>query len=51
MFGKTKDPVCGMMVAKKTATAISQHKGKVFYFCSKACKEKFDQNPSKYIKM
>jgi len=40
-----------MTVTKKTAAATSQYKGKIFYFCAQACKEKFDQNPSKYIKM
>jgi len=51
MFGKVKDPVCGMKVTKKTAAATFQHMDKTFYFCSKACKEKFDQDPSKYMKM
>lgn len=51
MFGKVKDPVCGMKVSKKTASATSQHMDKTFYFCSGACKEKFDQDPMKYMKM
>jgi Cu+-exporting ATPase len=51
MFGKAKDPVCGMKVSKKTATLTSQHMGKTFYFCSRACKDKFDQDPTKYMKM
>ena len=38
-------------VTKKAAPAISQHIGKTFYFCSKACKDKFDQDPLKYMKM
>ncbi len=43
------DPVCGMKVdpAKaKTAT----YKGKTYYFCSDACKEKFEKTPEQYIK-
>ncbi len=51
MFGKVKDPVCGMNVAKKKAAGTSQYMDKTFYFCSKACKEKFDQEPMKYMKM
>ena len=51
MFGKVKDPVCGMKVSKKTAPATSQHMDKTFYFCSGTCKEKFDQDPLKYIEI
>ncbi len=51
MFDKAKDPVCGMKVSKKTAPATSQYVDKTFYFCSKACKKKFDQEPMKYMKM
>ena len=45
-----KDLVCGMEVRKEGAAAISNYKGEEYYFCSKNCKEKFDQNPEKYIK-
>jgi len=51
MFGKAKDPVCGMKVTKKTAPATSQYMDKTFYFCSRVCKEKFDQDPLKYKKI
>ena len=51
MFGKVKDLVCGMKVTKKTAAATSEHMSRTFYFCSKTCKEKFDQDPPKYMKM
>jgi len=49
MFGRVKDPVCGMTVRKKTATATSKHMGKTFYFCGQSCKGKFDTNPKKYM--
>ena len=45
MFGKAKDLVCGMKITKKTAAVTAQHMGKTFYFCSRVCKEKFDQDP------
>jgi Cu+-exporting ATPase len=55
-----KDLVCGMEVisdivgsafgGKEEATITSNYEGKVYYFCSKICKDKFDQNPEKYIK-
>ena len=51
MFGKEKDPVCGMMVKKDKAAAVSEYKGKKYYFCAQACKEKFDKEPDKYLKL
>ncbi len=43
------DPVCGMKVDEKTA--ILSHKGaKTEYFCSEACKKKFEENPKQYEK-
>ena len=50
MFGKAKDPVCGMTISKKTAAAISEYMNKTFYFCAQACKNKFDDHPLKYMK-
>jgi YHS domain-containing protein len=49
MGEKVKDPVCGMEVDKETAAATSEHMGETFYFCAQACKEKFDQEPMKYM--
>ena len=43
-----KDPVCGMTVDPKKAAAESQHDGQTYYFCSQACKQKFDKNPSQF---
>lgn len=51
MFGKEKDLVCGMSVKKDKAPAVSEYKGKKYYFCAVACKEKFDKEPEKYIKL
>lgn len=44
------DPVCGMQVDEQNAAAQSTYEGQTFYFCSEACKEKFDQNPEQYGK-
>lgn len=49
MFGRAKDPVCGMKVKKKEAASTSEHKGKTYYFCARACKEKFEQDPEQYL--
>ena len=40
-----KDPVCGMDVDPVKAAGKSEHKGKVYYFCSEHCKKRFDANP------
>jgi YHS domain-containing protein len=45
-----KDPVCGMQVDEKKAAATSQYSGQTYYFCAKACKEKFDKAPMQYLK-
>ncbi len=45
-----KDLVCGMEVKEEEAAGFSLYKGKKYYFCSKNCKEKFDENPDEYIK-
>ena len=50
MLGKkAKDLVCGMKVKKSEAAAVSEYKGKKYYFCAEACKVKFDDDPEKYI--
>jgi len=46
-----RDPVCGMEIDKDEAAATSEHMGKTFYFCAEACKEKFEEDPMKYMKM
>jgi Cu+-exporting ATPase len=42
------DPVCGMSVDEETAAASSELLGRVFYFCSDACKQTFDADPEAY---
>lgn len=44
-----KDPVCGMEVDEKKAKATTTYKGKTYYFCAKACKERFDREPEKFV--
>lgn len=46
----TRDPVCGMTVDQKTATASVIFKGTTYYFCCSVCKEKFEQEPEKYLR-
>lgn len=44
-----RDPVCGMEVKEASAAAVSEYRGKKYYFCSVACRTSFDQNPEKYL--
>ena len=47
---KTVDPVCKMVLEDKGAAATSSYKGTTYYFCSKACKKKCDEDPEVYVK-
>lgn len=42
------DPVCGMSVDPKAAKT-SVFDGRIHYFCSAACREKFEAAPHDYI--
>jgi len=44
------DPVCGMKVDEKSATATVVHAGQTWYFCSTRCQHEFEANPSRYAK-
>ncbi|QGA68599.1 XdhC family protein [Sulfolobus sp. E11-6] len=43
------DPVCGMTIPK-SVPYYSIFRDKTYYFCSKYCKDKFDNNPEIYVK-
>ncbi|MFQ5441593.1 MAG: heavy metal translocating P-type ATPase [Thermodesulfobacteriota bacterium] len=43
------DPVCGMDIKPEEAKAKSAFKGVEVYFCSTACKEKFDAGPASFL--
>ncbi len=43
-----KDPVCGMQVDEKKASATSTYSGERYAFCGQDCKNKFDQHPEQY---
>jgi Cu+-exporting ATPase len=45
------DPVCGMEVEEKEAAGSSTYKGEIYYFCSLHCKEEFDKDPERYLKI
>jgi Cu+-exporting ATPase len=43
------DPDCKMEVNPASAEAQADYEGVTFYFCSHACKEKFDREPLRYL--
>jgi YHS domain-containing protein len=49
----SRDPVCGMDVAKGKANAVSttvEYRGKTYFFCSPRCKNLFASDPGRYLK-
>jgi len=46
---KARDPVCGIMV-KKDPQLAAEYKGKTYYFCSIADRDKFKKEPEKYVR-
>jgi len=44
-----KDPVCGMSFKKAEAKASFEYKGTTYYFCNQGCKDKFAQDPEKFL--
>jgi Cu+-exporting ATPase len=45
------DPVCQMKVDEKKTSSKSEYKGITYYFCSPVCKQRFDKEPEKYLKV
>ena len=43
------DPVCGMTVDPKTASASAEYQGKTYYFCSTGCRAQFKRDPERYL--
>jgi len=47
--GGEKDPVCGMEVNPQSAAAATKHADRTYYFCSRSCRDKFEQSPEQYL--
>ncbi|MGO9644286.1 MAG: YHS domain-containing protein [Candidatus Bathyarchaeia archaeon] len=43
------DPICNMNVSENQAKYTSVWSDKKYYFCSAACKQEFDKNPTKHV--
>lgn len=46
-----KDPVCGMEVSRTTAVDELVYQGKTYYFCAGTCRQAFEADPAKYIRV
>jgi len=46
---RATDPVCGMTVETGSAKS-SLYRGQAYYFCSAACRDKFEASPSAFAK-
>jgi YHS domain-containing protein len=44
-----RDQVCGMDVDERTAAAKTEYAGDTYYFCSVACRDKFEADPERYV--
>ena len=45
----TRDPVCGMEIEAAAAAHSAQDGPDTFYFCSKACYQKFQERPEEFM--
>lgn len=46
-----KDPVCGRQVSTDQAQYSTDVEGKKYYFCSEECKQKFEDDPRRYVEV
>ena len=42
------DPVCGMEVDPAHAAGSSEYEDRMYWFCSKECKQNFDLRPGEF---
>ena len=47
--GSEIDPVCGMTVDPNRCAGSAEHRGTMYYFCSKHCVAKFQANPEQFV--
>jgi YHS domain-containing protein len=43
------DLVCRMTLSEEKAVEEVEYKGKTYYFCGKGCKERFENDPERYL--
>ena len=47
--GDGEDPVCGMRIDSEEAAGTIEYGGKTYYFCSQACHDAFEADPTSYV--
>ena len=45
------DPVCGMAVDPRSSEITASYLGRNYYFCAESCREAFEADPNRYLKM
>jgi YHS domain-containing protein len=43
------DPVCGMQIEPDDAAGTAEYEGTTYYFCSQACLDAFEADPTAYV--
>jgi Cu+-exporting ATPase len=46
---KVRDPVCKMVIEDKDALETTTYMKEAYYFCSEACKYRFETDPLRYL--
>lgn len=46
---RSKDPVCGAIVDEEHSAGKAEYGGEIYYFCSKECKRRFEEDPGAFI--
>jgi Cu+-exporting ATPase len=46
---RSKDPVCGAIVDEMHSAGKLEYAGEIYYFCSRDCKHRFEEDPAKFI--
>ncbi|QQS42238.1 MAG: heavy metal translocating P-type ATPase [Acidobacteriota bacterium] len=44
-----RDPVCGMFVTPMSAAADFEYEGKIYYFCTTGCRDRFIEDPARFL--
>jgi YHS domain-containing protein len=44
-----RDVVCGMQVDPASAAGTAGYHGRTYYFCSKSCEARFEEDPGAFI--
>ena len=45
---KVTDPVCEMTIDPAAAATTTDYQGRTYYFCSKACADRFKADPARF---